>query len=97
MEDILWIKHIVVTPPFLTNFRVDMVGFVNPHKVIARRSAFSTFPRAQHEGESKGGTESGGLKHQFSQVEGDLNLQEMFKLVPIPKNNTKQEGSCGVT
>jgi len=55
MEDMLWIEHIVVTPSFFTNFRVDMVGFVNPHNVIAR-SAFSTFPRAQHEGESKGAT-----------------------------------------
>ncbi len=41
----LWIEDIVgnmLTLPFLTNFRVGMVGFVNPHKVVAR-SAFSTF------------------------------------------------------
>jgi hypothetical protein len=34
-------------------------------------------------------TKSEKLKHQFSQVEKDLNLQEMFKLIPIPKKNTK--------
>jgi hypothetical protein len=49
MEDMLWIEHIFVTPPFWTNFKVDMVGFVIPRKVIARKSAFSTFPMAQCE------------------------------------------------
>jgi len=46
MEDMLWIEDIVVAPPFLTNFRVDMVGFMNPHKVVVRRSAFLAFPNA---------------------------------------------------
>ncbi len=39
----LWIEDIVKrtpTPPFLTNSRVDMVGFVNPRKVGTRRNAF---------------------------------------------------------
>ncbi len=39
----LWIKDIVkrtLTPPFLTNSRVDMVDFVNLHKVVTRRNAF---------------------------------------------------------
>ncbi len=43
----LWIEDIVgnvLTLPFLTNFRVDMVSVVNPHKAVARRSAFSAFP-----------------------------------------------------
>jgi hypothetical protein len=30
-----------------------MVGFVDPHKVLVRRSAFLAFPRAQNEIESK--------------------------------------------
>jgi len=34
--------------------------------------------------------ESERLKHQFSQVESDLNLQEMLKLIPI-KKNTKEK------
>jgi hypothetical protein len=55
MEDMLWIEHIFVTPPFWTNFKVDMVGFVNLRKVIAKRSAFSTFPRAQCEMNQKVG------------------------------------------
>jgi hypothetical protein len=32
-----------------------------------------------------------GLKHQFSQVEGDLGLQENFKLVPIPNKKTPRK------
>jgi hypothetical protein len=32
----------------------------------------------------EGGAKSGGLKCQFSQVEVDLDLQEILKLVPIP-------------
>ena len=58
----LWIEHIVVTPSFFTNFRVDMVGFVNPHNVIARRSAFLAFLNAQNEGESKDRKKNEGLK-----------------------------------
>jgi hypothetical protein len=36
----------------------------------------------------KGGAKSEGLKCQFSQVERDLDLQEIPKLVPIPKKRT---------
>jgi hypothetical protein len=88
MEDMLWIEDIVDSTPtlqFFTNFKVDMVGFVNFHKVIARRNAFLAFPSAQNGGELKSGVKSERLKCQFSQVEGDLNLQEIFKLVPILK------------
>ncbi len=49
MEDMLWIEDIVEstsTSPFLTTSRVDMVGFVDLHKVVARRSAFLAFPSA---------------------------------------------------
>jgi len=51
-----------------------MNNFVNLHEVIAKRSAFSIFQRAQNEGESKGETKSERLKVQFSQVERELNL-----------------------
>jgi hypothetical protein len=39
----------------LTNSRVGLVDFVNPHKVVARKSAFSAFPSARNEGELEGG------------------------------------------
>jgi hypothetical protein len=45
----LWIDDIVEStsaPPFLTNSRIDMASFVDPHKVVARRNVFSTFPNA---------------------------------------------------
>jgi hypothetical protein len=69
-----------------------MNDFVKLHKVIAKRSAFLAFPRAQNEDESKGETKSERLKDQFSQVEEELNLQKMLKLILIPKksiNTTK--------
>jgi len=53
-----WIEDIVKSTqalPFLTNSRVDMVGFVNPHKVVVRKSAFSSFPSAWNGGELEGG------------------------------------------
>ncbi len=70
----LWIEDIVATPPFFINSRVDMSSFVDPQKVIARRSALSAFLNARNEGESKGREKNEGLKCQFSQMEGDLNL-----------------------
>ncbi len=62
---------------------------MNSHNVTTRRNAFSTFSSAQNEDESKGGAKSGTLKCQFSEVKGDLNLQQISKLVHISK-----EGSC---
>ncbi len=50
LEDMLWIEEIVEstpTPPFFTNSRVDIVGLVNLHKVVAR-NAFLVFPSAQN-------------------------------------------------
>jgi hypothetical protein len=44
MEDVLWIENIVETtstPPFFTNFRVDIIGFVSAHKLIVKRNVFS--------------------------------------------------------
>ncbi len=68
-----------------------MTSFVDPHKVVARRSAFLALPNAQNEGESIGGVESGRLKHQFSQVEGDLDLQKIPNLVSITKNKAPKK------
>ncbi len=37
LEEMLWIEDIVQStqaPPFLTNFKVDMASFIDPHKVI---------------------------------------------------------------
>ncbi len=51
-----------------------MASFVNPHKVVAKRNAFSAFPNAQNGIELEGGAKSEGSKCQFSQMEGDLDL-----------------------
>jgi hypothetical protein len=51
-----------------------MVSLVDPHKVVHRRNALSTYSSAWNGGELEGGAKSGRLKHQFSQVERDLNL-----------------------
>jgi hypothetical protein len=36
------------------------------------------------------------LKPQFSQVERDLNLQKMFKPIPIPQKSTKEKNNYGI-
>jgi hypothetical protein len=49
MKEMLWIEDIVEStqaPPFFTNSKVDMVSFVDPHKLVAKRNAFSAFPIA---------------------------------------------------
>jgi hypothetical protein len=56
-----------------------MAGFVKPHKMIAKRNAFSAFPSVWNGVELEDGIESEELKHQFSEVEGDLNLQESIE------------------
>jgi hypothetical protein len=56
LVDMVWIVDILGNTralPFLTNCRVGMVGFVNPHKVVARKNAFSALPSAQNGGENK--------------------------------------------
>jgi hypothetical protein len=48
MENMLWIENIVKStpsPPFLTNSRVDMAGWVNHHNMVVR-SAFSALTSA---------------------------------------------------
>jgi hypothetical protein len=45
LKDISWIEDVVECTPtilFMNNFTIDVVGFVNPHKVVVKRSAFST-------------------------------------------------------
>jgi hypothetical protein len=44
MEDKLWIEDIVESTPtfsFLSNSRINMVGFVHLHKAVAKRNALS--------------------------------------------------------
>jgi hypothetical protein len=53
---------------------------------------FQPFPNAQNGGETKGEVESEGLECPFSHMEGDLDLQEIPKPVPISKKkNTKEK------
>jgi hypothetical protein len=40
IEDIV---ESTLAPPFWSNFRVDMIDFVDPQKVVARRNAFLAF------------------------------------------------------
>jgi len=61
----LWIEDIVKsTPslPFFTNFTINMVGFVNPYKPVAKRNVISTFSSPQNEGELESGVENEELK-----------------------------------
>jgi hypothetical protein len=49
MKGMLWIEvesTRTPTPPFLSNFKVDIVGSVNRHKVVLKRSVFSALPSA---------------------------------------------------
>ncbi len=62
-----------------------MADFAYTHKVVVRMCAFTTFSSVQNGGELKFGAESEGLQCQFLQVEGDLDLQKISKLIPIPK------------
>ncbi len=65
-----------------------MADFVNPHKVVVQRNAFSAFPNTWNEAESKGGAESEKLRRQFSQMDRDMNLQKIFKWILISKKKT---------
>jgi hypothetical protein len=58
-----------------------MVDYVDTHKVVVRRSAFLAFLIARNEGEYKGGVKCEGLKHQFSQMKGDLDLEPPISCV----------------
>jgi hypothetical protein len=52
---------------------------------LLEKNVFAIFPSAQNGSELEGKTKSGRLKHQFSQMERDLDLQKILKLVFIPK------------
>jgi hypothetical protein len=64
---------------------------VDLHKVVVRRSAFLAFPSAQNRGESKGGLKNERLKCQFTQMEGDLDLQEIPKLVSFQRKEQQRK------
>jgi len=56
MKDMLWIEDIVEntsTPSFFINSKVRMFDFVDPHKVVAKRSAFLACSSARNEVESQ--------------------------------------------
>jgi hypothetical protein len=85
----LWIGDIVdntSTIPFFNTFNVDIARFVDSHKIVVQRNAFSTLQMHKMRTKSFG---HGGLKCPFSQVEGDLNLQVVLKLTPLSK---KEQG-----
>jgi hypothetical protein len=51
IEDMIWIEDIVkntLAPTFFTNSRIDMVCFVDPYNLAAKRSRLLTFPSAQN-------------------------------------------------
>jgi len=63
----LWIEDVVEstpTPPHLINSWIDMVNFVNSHKVVvvARKNAFSAFPSAWNEDELEDETKKWRIK-----------------------------------
>ncbi len=79
---------------------MGMGGFLDAHKVVAQKNAFSVLGNAQNEGVSKVRTESfghGGLKHSFSLVERDLNLQKIPKLTPLHKKRATKKKVAIVT
>ncbi len=59
--------------------------------MVVRRSAFLAFPSAQNRGESKGGLKNERLKCQFTQMEGDLDLQEIPKLVSFQRKEQQRK------
>jgi len=70
----LWIEEIVEStaiPPFLNNFKVGMVSFMNINKLFAKNE-FLTFPSAQNGVELEGG----------EKVKANLNLQKSLNQFP---------------
>jgi hypothetical protein len=77
-----------------------MDGFVNPHKVVVQRYACLVLGNAQNEGVLEMKTKvfgHGGLKCSFSQMEGDLDLQEIHKLAPLPKKKVTKKKAIIIT
>ncbi len=59
--------------------------------MVAKRNAFLALPNAQNGGELEGRVKSGGLKFQFSQVEANLDLQEIPEPALIPKKRAPRK------
>jgi hypothetical protein len=96
-EDIV---ECIPTIPFWSTSNVGMVIFVDPHKVVAQRSAFSVLGNVLNDGVLKVRIESFGharLKYSFSQVEEDLDLQEIPKLALFPKKRATKKNMAIVT
>jgi hypothetical protein len=91
MEDRLWIEDVVAAFSFVTNLDLTWLVLWIFTWWLLEGMHFQPFPSARNEGESKGGVESEGLKHQFSQVENNLNLLEMLKLIPISKKTLRKK------
>ncbi len=94
----LWIKDIVESTPtssFWTNYKVDMISFVEPYKVVAKRNVFSTIPSAQNESELEGGVENEKLKCRFSQGEGIWIYKRSLNQFPFQKQEHQKKGDCG--
>jgi hypothetical protein len=56
MENMLWIEEIAESKPapqFLTNSRIDIAGFVNPHKVVVSGKCIFSCSSAPNTGESE--------------------------------------------
>jgi hypothetical protein len=75
----------------LTNLKIDIVDFMDPHNIVVRRSAFLTFSNIRNKDEIARWAKSKRLNSQFSQMEGNFNLQKMSKLVPIPNKSTNKK------
>jgi hypothetical protein len=63
---------------------------------LLKGDSFSAFSSAQNENEIERWAENEEFKRQFSQVEGDFNLQEMPKLVLFLRKSTKEEDNCDI-
>jgi hypothetical protein len=78
-------------PHFFIDSRIDMVGFMNPHKVIARRNAFSAFPSVWN------GVGGQGRKWRIEMwifTSGkDLDLQEIPKLIPFQTSEHQKKNN----
>jgi len=76
----LWLQDIVESTlvlSFFINLKIDMVDFVYPHKVVARRNRFSVFSNTWNGDELEGRAKSGRLKFQFSQMK-EIKINKRF-------------------
>ncbi len=93
-------EDIVECTPTISFSNVGMANFIDPHKVVVGRNAFIVIGNVQNQGVLEVRTNvfgHGGLKHLFSQVEGNLDLQEIPKSAPLPKKITTKRKAIIVT